>query len=263
MTVFVQGWPEGHQLAKQMNFKFPQFEATPLTKLVPNASKDAIYLIEDMLRWNPRHRPNANQSLRYSFFNNIRDREENLANGELIPTQQIAITTQPSQRVSVNVPISYQTVKAEVYEPITKILDSKWERDYYASAASDEFDGNHNQIDNKISRYISGNGYRPAVPQYQQNQPVKSTIFKNESSAKEESRTRFASVSGNKGSGQNRAEGSYSNAQQRGYPSTTYETRRSAFLQASESASKSGSSKQPTALRRIDWAAKYLTYGQS
>lgn len=94
-----------------------------------------------MLRWNPRHRPNANQSLRYSFFNNIRDREENLANGELIPTQQIAITTQPSQRVSVNVPISYQTVKAEVYEPITKILDSKWERDYYASAASDEFDG--------------------------------------------------------------------------------------------------------------------------
>lgn len=93
-----------------------------------------------MLRWNPRHRPTANQSLRYSFFNNVREREEKISNGELIP-QQIAITQQPS-RVAVNIPISYQqTVKAEVYEPITKILDSKWERDYYAAAASEEFDG--------------------------------------------------------------------------------------------------------------------------
>lgn len=57
-------WPEGHQLAKQMNFKFPQFDATALHKIVPNASKDAIFLIEDMLRWNPKHRPTANQSLR-------------------------------------------------------------------------------------------------------------------------------------------------------------------------------------------------------
>lgn len=46
-------WPEGHQLAKQMNFKFPAFEATPLTKIVPNASKDAIYLME--VCSNPKH----------------------------------------------------------------------------------------------------------------------------------------------------------------------------------------------------------------
>jgi hypothetical protein len=54
--------------------------------------------------------------------------------GELIP-QQLALSQQTSR---VNVPISYQTVKAEVYEPIAKILDSKWERDIYAS---EEYDG--------------------------------------------------------------------------------------------------------------------------
>jgi len=76
----------------------------------------------------------------YSFFNTVREREPQISNkGDLIP-QQIALTQQPS-RVSINIPnipISYQTVKAEVYEPIAKILDSKWERDYYAK---DEFDG--------------------------------------------------------------------------------------------------------------------------
>ena len=59
-------WPDAYTLAKQMNFRFPQFDPTPLHKLIPNASKEAIYLIEDMLRWNPTHRPSANQSLRYA-----------------------------------------------------------------------------------------------------------------------------------------------------------------------------------------------------
>ncbi len=60
-------------------------------------------------------------------------------------------------------------------------------------------------------------------------------------------------------------DGSYVNPQ-RGYPSTTYETRRSAFLQqAHESATKSGNVK-PTGLvnvGRVNWTSKYLTYGQS
>ncbi|PSN31704.1 hypothetical protein C0J52_23621, partial [Blattella germanica] len=57
-------WSEGYQLANAMNFKFPQFSPTPLNTLIPNASKDAILLIEDMLRWNPSKRPTAQQSLR-------------------------------------------------------------------------------------------------------------------------------------------------------------------------------------------------------
>ena len=57
-------WGEGFKLAAAMNFKFPQFTATPLATLIPNASKEAIQLMTDMMRWNPAKRPTAQQSLR-------------------------------------------------------------------------------------------------------------------------------------------------------------------------------------------------------
>ena len=44
-------WPEGHKLAASMNFKFPQFTATPLASIIPTASKEAVALMTDMLRW--------------------------------------------------------------------------------------------------------------------------------------------------------------------------------------------------------------------
>jgi len=67
----------------------------------------------------------------------MRDRDGQKSGKAEVITQQLTLT-QPPPRVPMNVPISYQTVKAEVYEPIAKILDSKWERDYYAK---DDFDG--------------------------------------------------------------------------------------------------------------------------
>ncbi|KAG7171618.1 Serine/threonine-protein kinase MAK-like [Homarus americanus] len=59
-------WPEGYSLAQQMNFKFPQFSPTPLATLIPNATPEAIHLMEEMLHWNPARRPTAQQCLRYS-----------------------------------------------------------------------------------------------------------------------------------------------------------------------------------------------------
>lgn len=44
-------WPEGHKLAASMNFKFPQFTATALASIIPTASKEAVALMTDMLRW--------------------------------------------------------------------------------------------------------------------------------------------------------------------------------------------------------------------
>ena len=44
-------WPEGHKLAASMNFKFPQFTATPLASIIPTASKEAVALMTDMLRF--------------------------------------------------------------------------------------------------------------------------------------------------------------------------------------------------------------------
>ncbi|XP_015593952.1 serine/threonine-protein kinase ICK isoform X2 [Cephus cinctus] len=61
-------WPEGYQLAAAMNFKFPNFTRTSLSILIPNASQEAVTLMEDMLQWNPTKRPTAQQSLRYPYF---------------------------------------------------------------------------------------------------------------------------------------------------------------------------------------------------
>lgn len=61
-------WSEGFKLAAAMNFKFPQFSPTPLATLIPNASPEAIMLMQDMLRWNPAKRPTAQQSLRYPYY---------------------------------------------------------------------------------------------------------------------------------------------------------------------------------------------------
>lgn len=57
-------WPDGYQLAAAMNFKFPNFSRTSLTVLIPNASQEAVIMMEDMLQWNPIKRPTAQQSLR-------------------------------------------------------------------------------------------------------------------------------------------------------------------------------------------------------
>ena len=56
-----EDWSEGHQLASSMNFRFPTCVATPLATLVPNASPDAINLIYDMLKWDPKKRPTSGQ----------------------------------------------------------------------------------------------------------------------------------------------------------------------------------------------------------
>ena len=41
-------WPEGHKLASQLGYDFPIMTKTPLEDLLPNASDEAIDLIEKM-----------------------------------------------------------------------------------------------------------------------------------------------------------------------------------------------------------------------
>ena len=60
-----------------MNFKFPQFSPTPLASIIPSASKEAIALMTDMLRWNPAKRPSAQQALRYPYFQNGTNKQPN------------------------------------------------------------------------------------------------------------------------------------------------------------------------------------------
>jgi protein kinase len=56
-----QTWPEGVKLAAAMNFRFPTFTTTPLSKIVTNASPEAIDLITSMCHWDPNKRPSAVQ----------------------------------------------------------------------------------------------------------------------------------------------------------------------------------------------------------
>lgn len=61
-------WPDGIKLASQMNFRFPQFVPTPLAQIIPNASAEAITLMQDLMKYDPQQRPTASQTLQYPFF---------------------------------------------------------------------------------------------------------------------------------------------------------------------------------------------------
>ena len=54
-------WPEGFKLASQIGFSFPKFVATSLNTIIPNASEEAIDLMEKMMQFDPQKRPTATQ----------------------------------------------------------------------------------------------------------------------------------------------------------------------------------------------------------
>lgn len=56
------------KLAAAMGFQWPSFAPTPLQKLIPHASPEAIDLIQALCHWDPNRRPTAAQCLQMPFF---------------------------------------------------------------------------------------------------------------------------------------------------------------------------------------------------
>lgn len=67
----MSSWPEGIKLASKMNFRYPHFSSTPLSKIIYNASAEAIDLITSLCQWDPKKRPTAMQCLQHPYFQSI------------------------------------------------------------------------------------------------------------------------------------------------------------------------------------------------
>lgn len=63
-----KNWPEGQRLATRMGFRFPQFEAVPLAQVIPQASAEAIQLMQGLLMYDPSHRPSLSRALKFAYF---------------------------------------------------------------------------------------------------------------------------------------------------------------------------------------------------
>lgn len=61
-------WPEGYQLAAKIGFTFPKFVPTSLNQLIPNASEQAIDLMNKMMIFDPQKRITPAQAINHPYF---------------------------------------------------------------------------------------------------------------------------------------------------------------------------------------------------
>lgn len=74
-----EDWPKGVSQAKALGIKFPSGTGTPLEKIIPDASPEAIDLMNKMLKWCPDKRAKAHELLNHPFFSDY---------GSSLPTLQ-------------------------------------------------------------------------------------------------------------------------------------------------------------------------------
>mmetsp|Transcript_6144 Transcript_6144/g.17789 ORF Transcript_6144/g.17789 Transcript_6144/m.17789 type:complete len:460 (+) Transcript_6144:72-1451(+) len=63
-----QAWPEGHKLASQLGFRWPQFVPTKLETLIPQSNADGVSLMNNMLHWDPNKRLSTAKILQHPYF---------------------------------------------------------------------------------------------------------------------------------------------------------------------------------------------------
>ncbi|KAG2197659.1 hypothetical protein INT47_002366 [Mucor saturninus] len=65
--------------------KFPQIKPHPLPTIFKNASPEAVDLLSRMLKYDPKERITAIEALSHPFFNDMRDPDTRLPNGQPLP----------------------------------------------------------------------------------------------------------------------------------------------------------------------------------
>ncbi|XP_067939232.1 serine/threonine-protein kinase MAK-like [Watersipora subatra] len=122
-----QTWPEGHQLAAAMNFRWPQCIETNLRTLIPNAGNEAIQLMKETMMWDPKKRPTAAQILKSPYFTVGQNLGAKPSNTSLAPAlkqtqpvrQPFADTTKQQNKMDLPsiVPEKKPHMEYETYKP--------------------------------------------------------------------------------------------------------------------------------------------------
>jgi len=105
-------WQEGHKLASQIGFRFPQFVPTNLQVIVPQASKEAIELMYAVMKWDPHLRFNTAKCLAHKYFETCCT---SAANG--VPASEVSMAAPPSQPPS-SIHHQHQAPHAEKLPPV-------------------------------------------------------------------------------------------------------------------------------------------------
>ena len=61
-------WQDGLRQAASINYRFPKLPPCPLQRLMPHASTEAVKVMQDMMLWDPKHRPTCAATIQYPFF---------------------------------------------------------------------------------------------------------------------------------------------------------------------------------------------------
>lgn len=110
-------WPEGIKLAAQMQFRFPQFAPTPFNQIVPNASPEAVQLLQDLLLYDPQQRPTASQSLQYPFFQVNNALPAPMSSAEAVPS---TFTRRPVQKSEAELQADERVMAKKAQEELEK-----------------------------------------------------------------------------------------------------------------------------------------------
>jgi serine/threonine protein kinase len=187
-----ESWNEGIQQANKMDIKFPKFESQKLESVIPMASKDAIDLISQMIKWDPNKRATASNLLQHNFFNNVNSlfiSNDNLLISSIIKpnnkyngnSSKLCIQTKEEIQLKRDDDINFSKILNDT-EGFDNLLN-KYDEDLEISTVNN----NRNLISSPINgdRDFDFDAFRENAPTLTQNTLFlgNSTVFKGDSSS--------------------------------------------------------------------------------